>query len=125
MIDLALVRRLLPPELVRFCRTKEVLEALAAISDPAQVDRLRGFLRPDENDARARERALFAAMALATVGDAAGLEVLRNSGDYFVTNSGVETGLVNAALVLLGDPMPPGRMINDTMIRELSRALYQ
>lgn len=129
-LDRDMIRRLLAAQAARFCRIREVSRILA--SHPAEhLDALRGFVAVAQGrsegtthaDVREGERALFAAIALAVAGDASGLEVLREPGRYFVTNSAVEVALAQIARVLLGDLQPPLSFINASMLGELAAAV--
>lgn len=114
------VRELLVTETLRFCDRsglEPVATALSAGMTASHVTLMRALL-PGGG-----EPALFAAIALATAGDSAGLDVLRRPQAYFVTNSCFEVGLALCARLVLSDATAPLSFINASMLGELAVAV--
>ncbi len=123
-VDPDQLRVLLHAQAARFCRARLPAEALRRGVTPADAAALRDLLvaagSEASADGRSGEAALFAAIALASVGDPSGLPLLRDPGRWFTTNSCVEVALCRCARLALGDLAAPLSFINASMLGALA-----
>jgi hypothetical protein len=115
-IDPTRLRALLREQALRFCgdRHRDAEVARLLREGAADVAALRAIA-----DAGG-EPAFFAAIALASVGDASALSILRDPHNYFMTNSCVELGLSLCARLALNDVQPPLHFLNPSLLGELA-----
>ncbi|MBI2871268.1 MAG: hypothetical protein HYY14_06120 [Candidatus Omnitrophica bacterium] len=121
--DRQLIRALLTKDVVRFCHSEEVTRILADKRSEANIRLLESFLNPNFESMDERERALYAAVALAIFDQKSGISVLQDFEKYFMTNTGIESMHVRAALILIGENPERVRFANVPMSPDLCKSI--